>query len=738
MNAELESAPAKQLWLLKHPLVAIGIILAACLGPFINKAVHMDDPLFLWAGQWIQQHPTDFFGFDVNWWGTLTPMWVANCNPPLLSYLFAAVATLFGWHEAILHLACLCVAFLAAAGIYRLATMWCARPFLATVIAVFTPVFMVSSTTLMCDVPALTLWVWSLVFWERAGHGHAPGGQYALAGFLAGLAVLTKYNIVTLLPLLPVISLLQKRKPGWWLAGAAVPLILVLGYEWMTARMYGKGLLSAAADYAQEHRSQLAGGWLAREIIALAFAGGSLLPLLFFSPWLWPRRIWMQGALVLCSALWLLFWLEGDPGLFHPLTNPQAFYYWGFRWQLILLTAAGLHLLLLTGVETWQRRDIVTLILAAWIAAGLLFAAVLNWTVSARSFLPIVPAVAILLVRRLDGIRESTVRPGWRLWPLLPTVFITMSLVFADFQMANTARAAVAQIAVQYPPAGQRVWFEQHMGFQYYMEKLGARPIDCERSVLQPGDIVIVPRVNYGFVPFALGSVGWLEPLIYRPVSWMNLSRDTWSSAAGFYSASWGPVPFALGRLPPQEFFLLKVYSEIQFNTQPLNPEKVRAGDTPVFGEFSAVSADNAAAPLDPEAEKQCLMADQLAADGRTQEAIQLYRRALVSDPENPALLNNLAWMLATAVSSGAGDHQEAVELASRAVRLTDRRQPLFIGTLGAAYASVGQFTQAVQTAFAAETLALLTNQKELAVKNHELLEQFAAGKTAMDAPHNP
>ena len=135
--------------------------------------------------------------------------------------------------------------------------MWCERPLLATVVAIFTPVFLVSSSTLMCDVLMLAFWIWALVFWERALANGQSRWQFVGAGLLAGLAVLTKYSAVTLLPLLPFLSILRTRRSGWWLVGMAVPLIMVAAYEWITAGMYGKGLLFAAAGYAQTYRSAL-------------------------------------------------------------------------------------------------------------------------------------------------------------------------------------------------------------------------------------------------------------------------------------------------------------------------------------------------------------------------------------------------------------------------------------------------------------------------------------------------
>ncbi len=357
-----------------------------CLGPFLDKAVHTDDVLFVWAAEWIQKHPADFFGCQVNWWFSAIPMWVANYNPPLMSYFLAGVASLFGWNEIALHLGCLAVAFGAAAGIYSLAQMWCRRPLLATVIAIFTPAFLVSSTTLMCDVMMLGFWIWALVLWEWALGKEGSRWPFIAAGALAGLAVLTKYSAITLLPLLLILSLLRTRKLGWWCLGLAVPVLMLAGYELMTARMYGRGLFSAAVHYAHTMQIEFPGGWKASVIISLAFAGGSLLPLLFFAPFLWRPKTWLAGGIVILGALLLLFQSDDHLGLLN--TAPERMKRWDFMMQTVLLTAGGLHLLLLVAAETWRRRDAVTTTLALWIIGVIYFATVLNWAVNVRSFFP--------------------------------------------------------------------------------------------------------------------------------------------------------------------------------------------------------------------------------------------------------------------------------------------------------------------------------------------------------------
>lgn len=290
---------------------------------------------------------------------------------------------MFGWNEIALHLACWGVAFLAATGIYSLAQRWCARPLLATLVAIFMPVFLVSSSTLICDVATLAFWVWALVLWERALVNGQSRWLLVAAGGLAGLAVLTKYSAVTLLPLLPILGVLRTRKLGWWLAALGVPLLMVAGYEWLTAWRYGTGLFSAAVGHTQNSRG-FPSSWEGRGIIGLAFVGGCLLPLLFFAPWLWRPRTLLAGGFVILGVLSGIFWLGGDLGLLYE--NFGQMKHWAFATQVLLLTLGGVHLLLLTAAEVWPRRNLISVTLALWILGGLFSAIVLNLTINARDF----------------------------------------------------------------------------------------------------------------------------------------------------------------------------------------------------------------------------------------------------------------------------------------------------------------------------------------------------------------
>jgi tetratricopeptide (TPR) repeat protein len=98
-----------------------------------------------------------------------------------------------------------------------------------------------------------------------------------------------------------------------------------------------------------------------------------------------------------------------------------------------------------------------------------------------------------------------------------------------------------------------------------------------------------------------------------------------------------------------------------------------------------------------------------LAEQGKADEAVAHYRIANKVPPAAPesTVLNNLAWTLATSPSPEFRNGLGAVKLAARACELDHNQQPMFIGTLAAAYAEAGRFDEAVAAAQQAHDLAL-------------------------------
>jgi tetratricopeptide (TPR) repeat protein len=89
------------------------------------------------------------------------------------------------------------------------------------------------------------------------------------------------------------------------------------------------------------------------------------------------------------------------------------------------------------------------------------------------------------------------------------------------------------------------------------------------------------------------------------------------------------------------------------------------------------------------------------------------FRKAIQIQSELRRALNNLAWVLAASPDAELRNGAEAVRLAERACELTHYGEPLFIGTLAAAYAEAGRFPEAVTTAEKAEQLATTAGSKK-------------------------
>ena len=264
-------------------LLALGT--AALLVPFLGRPFHVDDPLFVWTAQHIAGDPLDPFGFHLNWNGYSQTMHRVSQNPVLGSYLLVPFGAPFGWNEVALHIGGLVWAVLLTLGTYTLACRMTTRPAVATLVSLLSPVVLLSSTTVMCDVPMLVFWVWAIVFFRR-GVDEGRLASLVLAGACATLAVLTKYSALGIVPLFLVDAVLRKRRPGWWLVALAMPIAGLVLHELWTAGLYGKGHFQGTRDVQQSVLTQSSS---ARAFTAVTFAGGCLAPILFLAPAVWKR-----------------------------------------------------------------------------------------------------------------------------------------------------------------------------------------------------------------------------------------------------------------------------------------------------------------------------------------------------------------------------------------------------------------------------------------------------------------
>ena len=80
---------------------------------------------------------------------------------------------------------------------------------------------------------------------------------------------------------------------------------------------------------------------------------------------------------------------------------------------------------------------------------------------------------------------------------------------------------------------------------------------------------------------------------------------------------------------------------------------------------------------------------------GEHGEAVKDFSEALKLSADDTGVLNNFAWVLATSPDDNVRDGKRAVELATKAVELTDEKEAHILSTLAAAYAETGDFDAA-------------------------------------------
>jgi hypothetical protein len=530
-------------WFTLHPNCALALLTIAALIPFLAKPFNIDDPLFIWTAHQIQSHPVNPYGFNVNWYGEAQPMWSVTENPPLASYYLALAAKIFGWSEIGLHIAFSIPVIAVILGTYRLARRFCDWPALAACLTLFTPVFLISSTTIMCDVSMLAFWVWAVIFWIE-GIERNDFLRLAASELFITLATLTKYFGVCLIPLLIVYGLRHKRPFKQWAVYFLFPLAALCAYEWTTRMLYGHALFFDAADYASYARGNFSP--ITAILVAMAFVGGCVASTVFFAPLLWKWQILM----IFTAGVMFVSFIK--------LHNFLSSAFVGI--QIIGWAVGGVCVLALIVINVFRRRDAHSWLLALWVFGTILFVTFFNWTINARSILPITPAVAILLVLRL----QQNILAGQKRWPREVTLCLLACMVFAlvatqaDYLYAKAVRSSAQQVVAKYGSRNSTLWFQGHWGFQFYMDKLGASELDLKHSLLKPGDRLALPLDNTGLFALETETTTVLETNNTAGPDGLT----TWNGelGAGFYASTRGPLPFAFGHVPAEKVivYLLK------------------------------------------------------------------------------------------------------------------------------------------------------------------------------------
>jgi len=506
------------------------LLALAPLLPFLSKPFHIDDPVYLAVARQIREQPLRPFDFTLNWYGTPEPMWSIMLNPPGLGYLLSPLTALFGESEALLHAAFLLFPLLAVHSAYAIARRFTPHPFAGAILFAVAPMFAVSGTTLMADIPALAFALAALALLLSAVEGRR--GAATLSGIAASVALLVKYNSVFVIPLLVLAAILFGPRPLRQAPAVLLPLLVLLLWEALNLRTHGASHLLNALRHVEAER--LSGSEMVTGTAAFLFLGTGSAPVLL------GERLRRRAGIIAAAVA-----IPVAAGLVHLYGKELPFLGgWGLRSVATTLAAAGglawAGLILRDGM-TRRRED---LFLLAWVLGGLLQAVVFSYFVAARFLLPVL-LPAILLGLRYAGGR--TVRVAIAL-----SLALSLLVGAADFEFASAYRQAARLLHERFGSLGQRLLFREHWGFQYYLEREGHRALDKHALVFEPGDrMALLQLVGEGRPLPVAGRSG--ERLLAVPDDLIEIPSRVPATVmrrrtgAGFYSSIWGPLPFSWG-----------------------------------------------------------------------------------------------------------------------------------------------------------------------------------------------
>lgn len=499
-------------------LLLAAVVLASVMA-FSSRAVYMDEHIYLQIARSAQTNwafPSDTPGV---FFGMPKANFADHTHPPVGEYFLAFLYAIVGeFREVPFRLAFSIFAIMSVLAFYALARRFTAHPLWVSLLFAFSPAFFVYSSTLMLDIPMLAFLLAGIALYFE----HVQGRRGCLAGASLCFVLAAGTGYAALVPLgCLFLGLLAARRPWQELAAvAAAPAVVALWLGIMTLHFGEFPLTRTAAYFASQ-------GSRTRNVLAtFSFLGGVLV-----FPWaLAVRRNWSVVSFAVAASVTLLVpW----PSL-------------AYRLWYILLASFGVVLLIAFGSAA--RRLVVSgknsgeAFLILWVAAILLFFAVIADMINARYILVTLPAFYLVLFRE-TGERQLKLL-------LVPTAALSLIVAYADFRFVNSYRDFVKKTVMPLERQNFRVWSAAESGLRFYLEQTGASTLTS--SDLRPAPVDLILR-HAGLFRYSLAEKVETVLTVLKtftiddalPVRTFNAT-----AGAGLHDSRVGIVPFTISRVP--------------------------------------------------------------------------------------------------------------------------------------------------------------------------------------------
>lgn len=387
-------------------LLLISIIVLALTLPFINRPFHLDDVLFIYSANSLNNNiflPYDFFFPAEN---RLRFGFEGFTNPPLNSYIILLILKFFGSGQIILNLFFSLFAVFAAFSIFFLSSLFVKNNFLATFMSITTPVFILQSHTLMPDMLFVGFWCLSAYFYIK-GQERQSGRLIFSASLFISLSILTRYSGFLLIPLLFIYSFLKREKTNRYTLFLLLPIFVLILWCLHNIYFYGRPHILSPILITKEFYVKYS-SIFPRFILNLIYIGSLIIYPVFFTPlFLLKERSYKK--IYFCFAICLFL-----DGLFYVSFLTKVIF--NRLFYAFILSSSFLFLIWVirymnefknTNKEFYKFKD--DLFLCIWIIMIILFHSFAYFS-APKFILLILPAIIFLLFRLLERKYDSYIR----------------------------------------------------------------------------------------------------------------------------------------------------------------------------------------------------------------------------------------------------------------------------------------------------------------------------------------
>ncbi len=511
----------------------------------LGQPLHIDEPFFLAVGKHILKDPFHPFNFNFNWYGQSVLYAKINNTPPLFHYLLALGLSLSKGKIWLLRALLTPLDLLSALFLYLIAARFLKRPLGPTLMVLASPAYLINLPHLMPE-KLMAVFSFACLYALIRAFEDKNLKWYWVSAAALSLALLSKYAALFLL--FPALAYgLEYKMPFRKMTVYFFISILGISFYLIYDHISNNAALSAIAGAFSTPNIALLPLYRARSF--LSFAGG-----LGIAATLWPllslKKNIKAHALCLISALILFLPFFDAPN--HLISHFQR--------------ATGIvfsYLALISFGELFRaRNEKGGALWTSWFFAASLLQIALYWSIAARIFIFILPPLIFGIAEKMESELEAKTFHWVMAASFLLTLSLSLTLRQVDFAYADSQKKFAQWVKVHDPSNGEKIWFTGHWGFQYYMEKSGARQENWPRFNMKAGDIFITPEVNTNLIfPFPLaGEMKQLNEItIQNPIPLRLMGSSNIPNQAGFYSSVFGFLPYALSSSPVDRFLLFKI-----------------------------------------------------------------------------------------------------------------------------------------------------------------------------------